>query len=176
MVQNITKLVILFTCLITVGCKNSAPIPSPPFITFIDANLAANKASAVVKLSFLDEDGDLGLRQEENEGQEEYNVFVDYYEKINGEWVLKAPLIIWNPDISHPLGGTFDTSITNLRIPFIENEAQRELQGEISLDLLLNAQNFLSTVGPDTFKYDIYIQDRAFQKSNVITTSELIID
>jgi hypothetical protein len=176
-VQNITKLVILFICFITLGCKKKAPIPAPPVITFIDANVAANKASAVVKIEFLDEDGDLGLTQEENEGQQQYNVFVDYYEKINGVWVLKSPLIIWNPDISLPLGGTFDTSITNLRLPFLENEAQRALQGEVSLDLIFyNTQNFAFTPGPDTVKYGIYIQDRAFQKSNVITTTALIID
>ena len=96
--QNITKVAILFICLITLGCKKKAPIPVPPVITFVDANVAANKASAVVQLAFLDEDGDLGLSQEENQGQQEYNVFVDYYEKINGVWVLKSPLIIWTPE------------------------------------------------------------------------------
>lgn len=174
--QNRTKLIILFTCLISIGCKKEDPTPVPPFITFIDASVASNKASAVVKIEFSDENGDLGLRQEENEGQQQYNVFVDYYEKINGKWVLKSPLIVWNPDIQNPLGGTYDTSITNLRIPFIENEAQRALQGEISLDLLLNAQNFAFTAHPDTVKYDISIQDRAFQNSNVITTTDIIID
>jgi hypothetical protein len=175
-VQNIAKLIILFTCLISLGCKKEEPIPVAPVITFIDASVASNKASAVVNIEFFDENGDLGLSQEENEGQQEYNVFVDYYEKVNGEWILKSPLIVWKPDIQNPLGGTFDTSVTNLRIPFIENEAQRALQGEISLDLLFNAQSFAFTLHPDTVKYALSIQDRAFQKSNVITTTEIIID
>ena len=174
--RNITKLAILFTILLSIGCKKEDPIPVAPVITFVDANVAPNKASAVVKLEFLDEDGDLGLKQEESAGEQDYNVFVDYYEKVNGEWILKSPLIVWNPDIQHPLGGTFDTSITNLRFPFLENDAQRALQGEVKLDLLLNTPNFAFTAGPDTIKYDIYIKDRAFHKSNVITTSEIIVD
>jgi hypothetical protein len=175
-VQNLTKLTILFTYLLVVGCKKEDQLPMPPFINFIEASLASNKASAVVKIDFLDENGDLGLRQEENKGQQEFNVFVDYYEKVNGEWILKSPIIVWKPDIQNPLGGIYDTTITNLRMPFITNEAQRALQGEISLDLLLDAQNFVFTPQPDTIKYELYILDRAFQKSNSITTTAIIIN
>ncbi len=174
--RNATKIAILFTLLLSFGCKKEDPVPVAPVITFVEANVASNNASAVVKLEFLDEDGDLGLKQEENVGKQDYNVFVDYYEKLNGDWVLKSPIIVWTKDITHPLGGTYDTSITNLRFPFLENEAQRALQGEIKLDLILDAGKFVVSSGPDTIKYDIYIKDRAFHKSNVITTTDLIVD
>ncbi|MFB0923766.1 MAG: hypothetical protein QMB65_00555, partial [Vicingaceae bacterium] len=80
------------------------------------------------------------------------------YEKVNGVWSLKSPIISQN---------MADTFGLNLRFPFLENESQRTLQGDIMLDLLFN-------FNADTFRYDIYIKDRAFQKSNVITTSDLI--
>ena len=162
--QNVTKLAILFTILLSYGCKKESPDPSPPKITFLDAGLSTNGVSATVNFEFIDLDGDLGLRQEENTGEQEHNVFIDYYEKINGEWVLKSPIITYNI-----IEEKFDTVTLNLRFPFIENEAERTLEGDVSLDLLFD-------FNADTIKYDLYIVDRAFQKSNVITTTDLIVD
>jgi hypothetical protein len=157
-VQNVTKLVILFALVFSFGCKKEDPEPSPPVITFVDANISSSNSSAIVRFDFLDMDGDLGLYQDENTGEQEHNIFVDYYEKVNGVWSLKSPIISQN---------MADTFGLNLRFPFLENESQRTLQGDIMLDLLFN-------FNADTFRYDIYIKDRAFQKSNVITTSDLI--
>ena len=156
--QNLTKLVILFALVFSFGCKKEDPEPSPPVITFVDANISSSNSSAIVRFDFLDMDGDLGLYQDENTGEQEHNIFVDYYEKVNGVWSLKSPIISQN---------MADTFGLNLRFPFLENESQRTLQGDIMLDLLFN-------FNADTFRYDIYIKDRAFQKSNVITTSDLI--
>lgn len=156
--QNVTKLVILFALVFSFGCKKEDPEPSPPVITFVDANISSSNSSAIVRFDFLDMDGDLGLYQDENTGEQEHNIFVDYYEKVNGVWSLKSPIISQN---------MADTFGLNLRFPFLENESQRTLQGDIMLDLLFN-------FNADTFRYDIYIKDRAFQKSNVITTSDLI--
>jgi hypothetical protein len=161
-VQNVTKLVILFALVFSFGCKKEDPEPSPPVITFVDANISSSNSSAIVRFDFLDMDGDLGLYQDENTGEQEHNVFVDYYEKINGVWTLKSPIITYNITLNE-----YDTLGLNLRFPFLENEAQRTLQGDVMVDLLFN-------FNADTFRYDIYIKDRAFQKSNVITTSDLI--
>ncbi len=174
--QNISKIVILFTIAFVAGCKKEDPEPVAPVITFVEATMASNNASAVVKLDFLDGDGDLGLKQEENVGEQEYNVFVNYYEKINGVWELKSPIITDSPDITSPTGVKYDTTNTNLRFPFLENESQRALQGDIKLDLLLNSQAFIKTSTPDTFKYEIYIKDRSLRSSNIITTTDLIVE
>ena len=171
-----TKLAILFTLLFVFGCKKDEPESEAPIITFIDANLSSSETSAIINFEFFDKDGDLGLTQDENSGAFEYNVFVDYYEKINGAWQLKSPIIIFDPDIKLPDGGTYDSASTNVRMPYLENEAQRTLQGDIRVSFLFDKIAFNETAGPDTFRYEFYIKDRALQNSNVITTTELIVE
>jgi hypothetical protein len=171
-----SKLAILFTITAFVSCKKEDPIPVSPTITFVDAKLSNDKFSSIIKFDFIDGDGDLGLKQEENVGEQEFNVFVDYYEKSNGQWVLKSPIITFTKDITLPLSGFYDTTIVNARFPFIENELDRTLQGEIKIVLLYNKISLDSTSTPDTIKYDLYIKDRAFHTSNVITTTEIIVD
>jgi hypothetical protein len=162
--QTAVKITILFTILFSLGCSKEDPEPAAPTITFLDARLSADKAYSVVRIEFLDADGDLGLKQEENVGEQENNVFVDYYEKINGVWVLKSPVITYNTTEAK-----YDTTELHLRFPFLENEAQRSLEGELKLDLLFD-------FNADTFRYDIHIKDRAFQVSNTITTSEIVVN
>ena len=82
----------------------------------------------------------------------------------HGVWALKSPVITYNTTEEK-----FDTVDLHLRFPFLENEAQRALQGDVKLDLLFD-------FNADTFKYDIYIKDRAFHKSNVITTTDIIVN
>ena len=119
---------------------------------------------SITEFEFFDGDGDLGLKQEENSGEQEFNVFVDYYEKINGSWVLKSPVITWNtPE------GKFDTNDLHLRLPFLENESGRSLEGETRIELLYN-------FAADTFRYEISLKDRALHLSNVITTTDLIVN
>jgi len=163
-VKRITILVILFAITLSIGCKKEETEPVPPVITFMDAHLSGDKSYSIVRFEFYDGDGDLGLTQEENTGDQEFNVFVDYYEKINGVWVLKSPVITWNTTEAK-----FDTTELHLRFPFLENESGRSLEGEAQIDLLYN-------FAADTFRYDISIKDRTLHLSNVITTTELIVN
>ncbi|PCI99389.1 MAG: hypothetical protein COB15_04195 [Flavobacteriales bacterium] len=162
--QLAVKITILFTILFFVGCSKEDPEPAPPTITFLDARLSDDKLYSVIRFEFFDADGDLGLKQKDTIGEYDYNVLIDYYEKVNGVWVLKSPVITWNTAEAR-----YDTLELHLRFPFLENEAQRSLQGEIKLDLLFN-------FNADTFRYDLHIKDRAFNTSNVITTTELIVN
>lgn len=160
--KQLTKLVILFSIVLSLGCKKDNPEPVPPVITFMNAQLSEDKSFSIVRFEFIDGDGDLGLKQVENSGEQEFNVLVDYYEKINGVWLLKSPVITWNTTEAK-----FDTTELHLRLPFLENESGRALEGETKIDLLYN-------FAADTFRYDITLKDRAFHLSNTITTSELI--
>ena len=166
--QLAVKITILSAILFSFGCSKETPDPVPPVITFMDAQFSADKSYAIIQFEFFDGDGDLGLKQEENGAGQEYNVFVDYYEKINGAWVLISPIITYNTTTTE-----YDTFFYNVRMPFLENESGRSLEGEIKVDLFYN--NFSAPLA-DTFKYDIRIKDRALQLSNVITTSELIVN
>ena len=168
--KQLSKLIILFSIVLTVGCKKKDPEKVPPVITFMDANLSSDKTSSIVRFEFFDGDGDLGLHQDENLGEQEFNLFVEYYEKINGVWTLKTPIIDSNFNtLVTPPAWEYDTTYLHARIPFIKNESERALEGETQVNLLYN-------FNADTFRYEIRLKDRAFHMSNVIITTELIVD
>lgn len=162
--KQVVKLSIIMTFFFALGCKKEDPEPTPPVITFLDAGMATEDSYALVRFEFFDKDGDLGLKQDENQGEQQFNLFVDYYEKQNGNWVLKSPIITFNV-----AENKFDTTELHLRIPFIENEAKRALEGETEVKLLYD-------FNADTIRYEMYITDRALQKSNKITTTDLIVN
>jgi len=162
-VKRTTILIILFTIIIALGCKKENTTPQPPVITFLEARISTSSSASVVKFEFFDENGDLGLRQEENSGEQAFNLFVDYYEKENGIWILKSPIITFNFTENK-----FDTTELHLRFPFIENEDGSSLTGEAQIDLLYDFT-------ADTFRYEIYIKDRSFKKSNTIVSTEIIV-
>lgn len=169
--KRTTILVILFAIVIAIGCKKEVTTPQPPVITFLDAQFSTDKSGSIVTFEFFDANGDLGLQQEENTGEQQYNIFVDYYEKENGAWILKSPIIAQIPDTDEPSGFRSDTTVTHLRFPFLENDDGSSLTGEARIELFYN--NYIQPLA-DTFRYEIYIKDRAFQKSNTIVTSEMI--
>lgn len=145
-----SKIAILFAILFIACSKNNDPKLAAPIITFVEASMISLSDTTCVtrvKFEFIDEDGDLGLKQDEGTGEFQTNVFVDYYKKVDGVWIL----------------GSQDL---DSRFPFLENEEETSLQGEIEIDLLCG-QNI------DTFRYDIFIKDRALHSSNIISTTEL---
>ena len=162
--QSVVKIVIISTLLLVVGCKKDDPEPVPPVITFLEANLSIDNTYSIIKFEFFDGDGDLGLKQEENSGGQEFNLFIDYYEKINGVWVLKSPVATWNVNENK-----WDTTELHLRVPFIENETNSSLRGETLVNLFYD-------FNADTIKYELLLKDRALHKSNMITTDEIIIN
>jgi hypothetical protein len=115
----------------------------------------------VIRFSFTDGDGDLGLNQNDtfNEfapGQPYYyNLFVRYFDKRNGqyvEWIPPAPLF-------------------NARFVRLSSEGgSGALQGEIDY-------GFAGRSGApyDTIRYEIYIVDRALQHSDTIVTPDIIL-
>ncbi|PKP51613.1 MAG: hypothetical protein CVT95_00515 [Bacteroidetes bacterium HGW-Bacteroidetes-12] len=158
------KLVIIILLFLSFGCEKEDPTPVPPEITFLDGWFSPDQSFVTVRFEFYDGDGDLGLKQFENLGNQEFNLFVDYYEKQNGIWVLKSPIINFNVSENK-----FDTTELHLRIPFIENEAKKPLEGETEVKLLFD-------FNADTFRYELFIVDRALHKSNTIVTSDFIVN
>jgi len=158
------KLVIIILLLLSFSCKKEDPTPVPPEITFLDGWFSSDQSFVTARFEFYDGDGDLGLKQFENLGNQEFNLFVDYYEKQNGIWALKSPIITFNVSENK-----FDTTELHLRIPFIENEAKKPLEGETEVKLLFD-------FNADTFRYELFIVDRALHKSNTIVTSDFIVN
>ena len=172
---RVVKITILFAFIFSFGCKKDKPTPVPPEIKFLDAHIAEDNSYSAVHFEFFDGDGDLGLRQEENTGEQEYNVFVDYYELTDGNWELKSPIIdsSYNFDT---MQWEYTTQYFHVRMPYINNEENLSLEGDISVKLFFNNFKFSQTSDPDTFSYNISIKDRALHSSNVITTSSLIMN
>lgn len=162
--QQLVKLVIIISLLFSFGCKKNDPEPVAPIITYLDASISNDNTFINVRFDFFDGDGDLGLKQNENQGTQEYNLFVEYYEMINGVWVKKSPVVTWNTSENK-----FDTTELHLRMPFIENETNGELRGETSVDLFYD-------FNADTLKYELMLQDRALHNSNLIETANIIVN
>ncbi len=120
-----------------------------------------NKAK--LTFTFQDGDGDIGLDNTSHDMHPPYdstsiyyyNFYLDYFEKIDGEFVK----------IDLP-------TEQNARIPRLSDVTPESIEGTIDIDLLIN--NPLST--NDTIKFDFYIYDRALNKSNVESTPPIIVN
>lgn len=148
------------------GCSKEPSFPVEPAITFTSFTKILNNTGSdekgILKISFTDGDGDLGLNQEDtlapfNSGSIYfYNFFITMYEKQHGTYV----------PVSLPL-------TNNARIPLVPPANQGDaLQGDIEIELFIN--NYTSPY--DTIRFDAYIVDRALHASNTITTGDIIID
>lgn len=163
-----SKILFLFTALIVFGCKKKEVKPVAPSISHKESRVITTNdgvSYARVTFKFYDGDGDLGYKQEENQGEYKYNIYVDYYEKVNGNWELKSPVITYNF-----VDNKYDTMELHSRMPYIPNPTNNSLEGEMSVNLFYN--NFIGGSG-DLFRYEIYITDRAFHESNTIRSSNL---
>ena len=167
-----TLVVTLFMSLILFyGCRKYDHYPIVPHIELNSFQKFADSTgidqTGVLGLSFTDGDGDLGLTAAQNTGDFQFNLFIKYFEKQKG--VFKE-VILTSPNT---LTGKPDTLWFNGRIPYLTPDGKaKAISGEITDTLFIN--NFVSPY--DTIKYQIYIKDRALNKSNVVETPEIIIN
>jgi hypothetical protein len=160
---------VLFVILIifSAGCKKPDQYPNEPVIVYKDIYSTRNSLGfdqkLTIVLNFTDGDGDVGYRDIGKNGatyddpsSPYYNNYVaTYYKYTNGAWV-EFPTIV-------PAGG---------RLPYLTPVGKNKtLKGEIQcdVDVPLNADE-------DTFRIDIFIYDRALHKSNIVTTSDFILN
>src|SRR5690606_20833961 len=122
---------------------------------------------ATIYLQFTDGDGNFGLEEGDTMGPFEpcirrYNLFARYFELENGAWVDKTVDPCFNPNL---------VSYYYI-VPWAKPSGQNQTQqGEIKLDM----GNMWYEESPfDTVKFDIYIVDRDFNESGVVTTGKLV--
>ena len=152
--------ILAFVLFITNSCKKIEEYPIEPHIEFVDFIKLYNESlgvfdKAILKISYTDGDGDIGLTEADTLPPYDFNLFIDYFELRNGEFVLVE-------DLFPPLHG---------RIPMLTpNGIHKAIKGEIEdlLDL-----NYFSNI--DTVKYQVYIMDRELHKSNVVETPPIYI-
>lgn len=150
-------------CILFASCKKEEKYPVIPHIEFLSLEDIRSESSGMdVRLTFKfqDGDGDIGLDEDDTDSPFDtasvyyYNCFISYFEKQNGEFVkVELP------------------STLNMRIPRLSDYDEESIEGEIYLDMYAN--NPFSTF--DTIRYELYIVDRALNRSNTITTSEFIV-
>ena len=153
------------------ACTKKDVYPIAPQISLISFTKIADSSGidqqGVIGLSYTDGDGNLGLKPDQNKGDSTFNIFIKYFEKKKGKFeevILTTP----NPQTGKP-----DTLWFNGRIPYLTPAGKsKAISGEIHDTLFIN--NFASPY--DTIKYQIYIQDRALNKSNVVETPEIIVN
>jgi len=149
------------------ACKSHEQYPTVPVIEFLKFTKSATSSGidekGTLKISFIDGEGDIGLREEDtiypfDKGSiYYYDFFIKYFEKQNG--VYKEVII--------------DSNLTfNSRIPYVTTSNKNpNLRGEIELELFIN--NYFSKF--DTIRFEAQICDRALNMSNSITTPDIII-
>ncbi len=111
----------------------------------------------VLNFYFEDGDGDIGIEGNILDSlatEDDFNFFIEYYEKQNGKFVRVEPSVTMNA-----------------RIPPLSYTIPESISGTISVQIYIN--NYASLY--DTVKFDFYIIDQAKNKSNIATTGEVII-
>lgn len=146
------------------SCKRDCHFSEIPNLEFSKFEKISNSTGidnqGYLKLNFTDGDGDIGLKSSDTlypygyNDDYYYNFFIDYYEKQNGVYV-KIDLPLTN----------------NSRLPVLSDNSPECLSGEISIKLSYN--NILSQY--DTICFKCYIVDRALNKSNIVTTPDIIV-
>ena len=162
--RKIKFLVVILAVLSLSSCRKIVQLPPVPHIEFTSFGifdtidiLGNNAKGGRLKFYFEDGDGDLGLNSPSEGDTDTTNLFFTLYRKTGGKMVLA-------PD-NDPL------KPSSYRIPYMERLGQNKiLKGTISVTFL-----YLFYSSADTIKYDFYIKDRALNKSNIASTTEIAI-
>lgn len=144
------------------SCLKDKNFPDEPVIEFKVLNTYGADSARLV-LKFTDGDGNMGLEDSDTAPpfcttcEYHHNLFCEYYEKQNGVWT-HIPL---DPDLGQiPFW---------YRVPWLKPSGQNQSQqGEISIAMPFY---YLTGTGFDTARFEIYVVDRALNKSNTVVTS-----
>jgi hypothetical protein len=148
------------------GCPAPRVLPDVPrvefrsFILELKPNaLGNNIMTGTLDFHFEDGDGDIGFNASVDSldlaDTLKYNLFLTLHEKVNG---------VYREIDTSELG-----TKPFYRIPPLDREGQNKtLRGEIEVEIEYYTRDY------DTLKYTFYIMDRAFNRSNVDTTSEIV--
>jgi hypothetical protein len=148
------------------GCPVPKTLPDVPRVEFksfiLDYKInALNQEilTGTLTFDFEDGDGDIGFDPYQDSlnmpDTLKYNLFLTLHERVNGKYREVDTSELGSPPF--------------YRIPPLDREGQNKtLKGEISVDI----EYF--TIDYDTLRYSFYLMDRAFHRSNVDTTNEII--
>lgn len=148
------------------SCLKPAQYPDEPIIEFNRIDVYGD--TAYLFINFTDGDGDIGLGDVYTDPPFDTssiyynNIFIKYYEKVNGVWVQGTKI---------PSGEPVEFNYRTLVItPSGQNKA---LKGEIRVMLSPTYYNPLSA-DSDTIMYRISMCDRALHMSNEVESNVII--
>lgn len=151
---------LLFSCLKKEDYSNIPKIEFESFTKLSEITGIDNRG--ILRIEFTDGDGDIGLDDSEIASPYDYNLFITFFEKQKGVWV-KPVIYTDNDSIEYSF---------NARIPIITPLGQnKSVKGIIEDTVYIN--NFTSPY--DTICFEVYIKDRALNKSNTIRTDDIIV-
>ena len=167
--RTVFKLTILlfFISILFPTCKEKEeypPIPQLEFVDFISYRTQDDVDSlGILTVSYIDGDGDLGMYPNDPG----VNFYVSYYVMDNG--VLEAGTRY------NPTTGEIDTIYFNARIPMLAPEYYtRWIKGQIE-DTIKPLSDPTSQKALDTIMFEIYVIDRADNKSNIVQTPLIVV-
>jgi len=154
---------LIISITILTSCLKKENYPLVPVLKYEDfikiPELDGIDKRGVLKLSFTDGDGNIGLDDNDKKKPYDYNLFISFYEIQKG---VPTPV---------KLDGDSGVSF-NARIPVITPKGKnKSISGTIEDTVYIN--NFLSPY--DTIFFEVYIVDRDLNKSNVVTTPYIIV-
>jgi hypothetical protein len=161
---NYTAAVTL-TLLFVISCGKIEKLPPEPSIEFKSFEIfdSTDILGNIVKggrlhFSFVDGDGDLGLKSPElGTSVDSTNLFFILYRKTGGKFGEAS--------------GNDPLKPSPYRIPYMDRQGQNKiLRGDISITFL-----YMFYTPADTIKYRFYVKDRADHPSDTATTCEIVI-
>lgn len=143
------------------ACKKSESFSEIPYLEFTKFELkdSVDALGNITKLCelhlhFTDGDGDIGLFEQDTIPPFEYNLFVNYYEMINGN------LQIINTDPPY-----------HIRIPNLTPTGQnKSLKVDLKYDVDITYRN------SDSIKFELKLFDRALNESDWVSSGLIIIE
>lgn len=171
-ITKITSLFVAISLLVTMNsCLKPVSYPDEPELQSVSYTKMGD--SLLISIEFTDGDGDVGLNQGDTLSPYDpgsfyhYNLYIEYFEMMNGEWV-KGRL--------DPAGNNFPTADTinfQYRIKNLTPVGQNKtLRGTINVTIEAPYYNPISHHN-DSIKYRVSLIDRALNISNLLET-ELI--
>ncbi len=141
------------------GCVKEQTYPPEPHIEYVsfmtNTGTDGKDSLGLITISYTDGDGNIGLFEWDTVEPLKYNYYLKLMQQIDGQMVEVIPV---NPAVNF-----------NARIPILTPVGRnKNIKGEIArtLELYFASQALQS----DIIAFEIYIKDRALNKSNVIIT------
>lgn len=164
-----TKISLILLIPLFVGLSGCVKYDEYPIIPHIDyagfatlRDITGKDSIGVITISYTDGDGNIGIFPWDTLPPLKYNYFLKFYQYIDGLPVEVLP-------VQDSSGVTFNARIPNLT-PKGKN---KNIKGDIANTLeLYFARQILKS---DIISFEIYIEDRDFNKSNVVTTPQFVI-